>query len=369
MAIDYYSVLELSRNATNDDVKKSYRRLAMIWHPDKHFDKQEAEAKFKQISEAYRVLSEPDKRQIYDSYGEGGFNQCQFPPPPHEARVGFSSIGQLHSSPNFVFSPGYIDAVNADIFGDSSCGSASCSVSGNGHFRSPAVGCGLKNGGLKQEPWFLVNATEATSGITSISPDRWGNCSSMPEHVDDANGLPIPPYGARWKRVFTRTHAPNHSVRIIRDVLDKMEDDQAWGNRYNLIVESSLHHGVRPVEKDYMAWYERITRRFISPNDLSDVEYGYRPGDAYFRSLVKDQASILMNLFQGLSLEDQPCGALVAAVNDSIRIGRVLYQMASRMPNPLQEQGQQQQQQQRNPDMHSEDSRNKRHRGQSLSSS
>lgn len=59
---------------------------------------------------------------------------------------------------------------------------------------------------------------------------------------------------------------------------------KAWENRYNLIVESSLHHGVGPTEKDYMGWYERITHRFISPNDLSGV--GYRPGDAHFRSFV-----------------------------------------------------------------------------------
>lgn len=160
MTIDYYSVLELSSNATKDDVKKAYRRLAMIWHPDKHLNKQEAEAKFKQISEAYRVLSEPDKRQIYDSYGDGGLKLCQFPPPPHVARVGFFSKGQQHSSPNFVFSQGYIDAFNAEIFGDSSCGNASCSGSSNGQFGSPTVDGGLKNGGPKQEPWFLVNPTD-----------------------------------------------------------------------------------------------------------------------------------------------------------------------------------------------------------------
>lgn len=56
MGVDYYNVLKVARNATDDDLKKSYRRLAMKWHPDKNPDnKKEAEANFKQISEAYEV--------------------------------------------------------------------------------------------------------------------------------------------------------------------------------------------------------------------------------------------------------------------------------------------------------------------------
>lgn len=56
MGVDYYNILKVNRNATDDDLKKSYRRLAMRWHPDKNpTNKAEAEAKFKQISEAYDV--------------------------------------------------------------------------------------------------------------------------------------------------------------------------------------------------------------------------------------------------------------------------------------------------------------------------
>lgn len=55
--MDYYEVLNVERNATEDDLKKAYRKLAMRWHPDKNpTDKKEAEAKFKQISEAYEVI-------------------------------------------------------------------------------------------------------------------------------------------------------------------------------------------------------------------------------------------------------------------------------------------------------------------------
>ncbi|OMO55091.1 hypothetical protein COLO4_36203 [Corchorus olitorius] len=69
MGVDYYNILRVGRNATEEDLKKSYKRLAMKWHPDKNpVNKKEAEAKFKQISEAYDVLSDPQKRQIYDLF-------------------------------------------------------------------------------------------------------------------------------------------------------------------------------------------------------------------------------------------------------------------------------------------------------------
>lgn len=71
---DYYNILKVNRDATEEEVKKSYKKLAMKWHPDKNnhqfpLKKQEFEAKFMQISEAYGVLSDPKKRQIYDLYG------------------------------------------------------------------------------------------------------------------------------------------------------------------------------------------------------------------------------------------------------------------------------------------------------------
>jgi DnaJ family protein B protein 4 len=63
----------VNQNANKKDLKKAYKRQAMKWHPDKNpASKREAEAKFKQISEAYDMLSDPQKRQIYDVYGEEG---------------------------------------------------------------------------------------------------------------------------------------------------------------------------------------------------------------------------------------------------------------------------------------------------------
>lgn len=69
---DLYGVLELDRGAAAEQVKANYRRLAMKWHPDRNSGSREAEERFKLVSEAYAVLSDPSKRSQYDAYLDGG---------------------------------------------------------------------------------------------------------------------------------------------------------------------------------------------------------------------------------------------------------------------------------------------------------
>ena len=71
---DYYDVLGVNRDASDEDIKKAYRKLAMKYHPDRNPDSKEAEEKFKEGKEAYEVLSDADKRRAYDAYGHAGVN-------------------------------------------------------------------------------------------------------------------------------------------------------------------------------------------------------------------------------------------------------------------------------------------------------
>ena len=71
---DYYEILDIDKNASKSEIKKAYRKLALKYHPDKNPDK-EAEEKFKEISEAYAVLYDDEKRKMYNRYGHAGIDQ------------------------------------------------------------------------------------------------------------------------------------------------------------------------------------------------------------------------------------------------------------------------------------------------------
>ncbi|WP_277872279.1 molecular chaperone DnaJ [[Mycoplasma] falconis] len=74
---DYYEVLGINKNATDKEIKSAYRKLAMQYHPDRNKE-EGAEEKFKEVSEAYEVLSDPEKRKKYDQFGHGAFDQSSF---------------------------------------------------------------------------------------------------------------------------------------------------------------------------------------------------------------------------------------------------------------------------------------------------
>ncbi len=94
---DYYQVLGIARDATEKDVRRAFRAMAAKHHPDRNRDDPGAEERFKEINEAYTVLSDPEKRKVYDAYGAGG--------PPHgggfAAGGGFPSGGFNHGGTTF----------------------------------------------------------------------------------------------------------------------------------------------------------------------------------------------------------------------------------------------------------------------------
>ncbi|XP_071978482.1 dnaJ homolog subfamily B member 2 isoform X2 [Engystomops pustulosus] len=97
---DYYEILGVPRNATQDDIKRAYRKLALKWHPDKNPDNKElAEKKFKDIAEAYEVLSDVGKRETFDHYGRAGFSG----PEPSRSNSRSQGFTYTFRSPEEVF--------------------------------------------------------------------------------------------------------------------------------------------------------------------------------------------------------------------------------------------------------------------------
>lgn len=92
---DYYEVLGVKRDTDASEIKKAYRQCAMQFHPDRNPGNKEAEEKFKEASEAYEVLSDPQKRQLYDSYGHSGLEGAGF--------RGFSGVEDIFSSFGSIF--------------------------------------------------------------------------------------------------------------------------------------------------------------------------------------------------------------------------------------------------------------------------
>lgn len=114
MGKDYYKILGLNRNATDDDIKKAYRKLALKYHPDKN-KSPEAEERFKEVAEAYEVLSDKKKRDIYDNHGEEGLKGGI----PGDSGVGGNTFHyKFHGDPRATFAQFFGSPFEA-FFGDS----------------------------------------------------------------------------------------------------------------------------------------------------------------------------------------------------------------------------------------------------------
>eukprot|EP01036_Dinobryon_divergens_P000298 gene298-357_t len=132
MGKDYYKVLGVGKNDSQEDIKKAYRKLALKWHPDKNPDDREgAQTKFQEIGEAFEVLSDPEKKRLYDQFGEeglrpgagGGDDSGQGPTSQHfnfsemPAGSGGTSFHFSRMDPNDIFKNffGTSDPFSADM--------------------------------------------------------------------------------------------------------------------------------------------------------------------------------------------------------------------------------------------------------------
>lgn len=161
---DYYEILGISKNATKDEIKKSYRKLAMKYHPDRNPDNKEAEEKFKEASEAYEVLSNEQKRAKYDRFGHSGMQ----------------SGSDFHSNSNYedIFSN------FSDIFSD---------LFGGGHQRQQRARTGLTpQRGHDLSYKIKISLKDAYIGTKKeISIYHYGSCSTCSGSGSEPGTKPI----------------------------------------------------------------------------------------------------------------------------------------------------------------------------------
>ncbi|KAJ7732713.1 hypothetical protein B0H16DRAFT_1558289 [Mycena metata] len=140
MGADYYKLLGIEKSATEAEIKSAYKKMALKWHPDRNGGSEESSKKFKQISEAFEVLSDGDKRAVYDQFGEEGLKGGGVPPggAPGGFSKGFSgkfpggtSSFSFSTGPGGGFSASDPNTIFEHIFGGGGLGGSSFSF-GNG---------------------------------------------------------------------------------------------------------------------------------------------------------------------------------------------------------------------------------------------
>lgn len=130
---DYYEVLGIKKSADEKEIKKAYRKLAKKYHPDSNAGNTEAEKKFKEITEAYNVLSDSEKRKLYDQFGHGAFDGTG--PNPKAGDYNSSYHGADGTYHEYHFEGSNMDDIFGDIFGDMFYGGSKNTESGRFHGR------------------------------------------------------------------------------------------------------------------------------------------------------------------------------------------------------------------------------------------
>src|SRR5580658_3680590 len=176
---DYYEILEVTREETADGIKKSYRKLAIKYHPDKNPGDKAAEEKFKELGEAYEALSDPQKRAAYDQYGHAAFDPRM---------RGGARAGGFHD-PADIFREVFGGSMFEDLFGG-----------GRSDPTQPQRGADLR---YDMEITFEEAANGCEKEITVSKQDRCETCHGTGAETG-SRSKPCPTCGGRGQVVSAR---------------------------------------------------------------------------------------------------------------------------------------------------------------------
>ena len=187
---DYYDVLGLSKGADAAAVKKAYRKLAKKYHPDMNPDNAEAERKFKEVTEAYNVLSDPEKRKLYDQFGHAAFDETGAGSGPYGGAYRQAYSGPGGGYREYHFEGGNMDDMFQDIFGDIFHHDTSGSFGGSGFGGGSSRSGSSRSGGFGSGFYgdfggnFRTKGSDLTAEVTVSFDEAAFGCDKI-IHLQD----------------------------------------------------------------------------------------------------------------------------------------------------------------------------------------
>lgn len=235
MGKDYYSILGVQRNASADELKKAYRKNAMKWHPDKNPDNKDfAEKKFQEIAEAYQVLSDPKKKEIYDTYGEDGLKSGMDEMPR-------ASYGFQHSTP-----PGFqsADDLFHEFFGGSGFGMGG-GMGGSSHSFSPFGPGSRRRKQTDTEQDLNLTLEELYQGVTkrlkiTRNVSRADGGVERATKVHEVQIKPGYKAGTKLRYCGAGSEAPGYQPGDVVFILKEKEHERFKRDSNNLIVTQRI---------------------------------------------------------------------------------------------------------------------------------
>ncbi|XP_006866946.1 PREDICTED: dnaJ homolog subfamily B member 7 [Chrysochloris asiatica] len=198
--VDYYEVLGVHRHASSEDIKKAYHKVALQWHPDKNLEnKEEAERRFKEVAAAYEVLSNDEKRDIYDKYGKDGLNdgsRNHFDD-PHENGFRFRKPNDVFKeffSQRDPFSFAYFEDSLKDLINSPKHSYGGRSRGAGSLFSTLSEYPTFESSFFSYDRDYTPDSSLGHEGLTSFSPmayedDRMGNYTSVTTPRENCRNL------------------------------------------------------------------------------------------------------------------------------------------------------------------------------------